>query len=377
MRPGFPTLLLGLGVLSVARLSAATPEWSISLEERLLGDGNVLRLSDSDVQRLEDDPAFQTDVQGVEALKLEHRATASMDLRLTQRKGVVGSLQRLAGGKPGQGRLRLSWEGKWTQVEESSAMGNHSQRLQLGWQPRTGWGVDVAWRHLENFDLRQFNDRDTGQEHGASFDSDGGTLTLKARGKDRCAWFRQPGLSLSAGTSTEYYNAWFTEYDMESTQLGAELGWRMPLGLDAGLGYTFVSADNVGFAGAQEGQVNLGADSESGDATHEEDQVSVDMGWSGAAALKGLSANAALLLRDRHYQSELGELLDPYHAGRHDRRWTFTLRGKVELGAGLSLSPLLEREWRKSTAAWGGVGRVKDYAILRWGLGLRWQLSSR
>jgi hypothetical protein len=191
MRPGFPTLLLGLGVLSVARLSAATPEWSISLEERLLGDGNVLRLSDSDVQRLEDDPAFQTDVQGVEALKLEHRATASMDLRLTQRKGVVGSLQSLAGGKPGQGRLRLSWEGKWTQVEESSAMGNHSQRLQLGWQPRTGWGVDVAWRHLENFDLRQFNDRDTGQEHGASFDSDGGTLTLKARGKDRCAWFRQ------------------------------------------------------------------------------------------------------------------------------------------------------------------------------------------
>lgn len=377
MRPGTSTLLLGLGALMATRLSAAMPDWSISLEERLLGDSNVLRLSDADALRLEQDPAFQTDVEGVEALKLEHRASASLDWRVTQRKGVLGAVQRLAGGKPGQGRLRLGWEGKWTQVESSSAMGNHSQRLQLGWQPRAGWGVDVAWRHLQNFDLRQFNDRDTGQDHGASFDSDNGTLTAKARGRDRGRWFRQPGISLRASRSTEYYNAWFTEYDMESTLWGAQLGWRMPAGLDAAVGYSWVRADNVGFTGAQGGQVNLGADSESGDATHQEDQFNVDLGWSGSGRLKAFSADASLLARDRFYQSGLGEVMDPYHAGRHDRRWTFTLHGRAELGAGWALVPVVEREWRYSTAAWAGIGRVKDYTVVRWGLGVRWQGSSR
>jgi len=260
---------LSLVSLLAAQAVAALPDWTLSLEERVLGDGNVLRLSDADEKRLEDDPSFQTDVEGPAALKFEHRASLGVDLRLTGRKGLPGRLQRAVGGKPGQGRLRLNWEGKWTQVEGSSAMGNHSQRVGLGWQPRTGWGMDAAWRHLENFDLRQFSDRDTDSEHGASFDSDQFTLTLKARGKDVGPWLRQPGLGLSGGLATEYYNPWFTEYDAESRQLGLEFTWRMPHGLDAGLAWSLVKSDNVGFAGSQPGQVNLGADSESGDATNE------------------------------------------------------------------------------------------------------------
>jgi hypothetical protein len=256
-------------------------------------------------------------------------------------------------------------------------MGNTSQRLALGWQPRAGWGAELSWRFLDNYDLRQFQDRDTGRERGASFDSDLYQLSLKVRLKDLGPWCRQPGISLTLGRATEFYNAWFTEYDARSSSMALGLSWRMPVGLNAGLGWQFSDTDNVGFTGSLPGgTVSLGADSESGDASQQEDQVSLDLGWGGKVLGLGAGLDGSLALRDRRYQSDLGELLDPFHYGRHDRRWQTSLRGRLDLDKRWSLLPFYEREWRASEAAWAGISRTKDYALNRVGLGLRWRLES-
>jgi hypothetical protein len=367
--------LLAIALPAMAAWHA--PDWTISLEERLVADDNILRLSDSDRSRLKRDPSFQPDVEGAGALRVDHRLGLALQWRLRSRQGPFAALQRWAGGRPGQGRLSLSWDGKWTQYEGSPANTYASHRLSGAWQPRPGWGTELNWRTLDNYYIRRFLDRDTGAERGATFDSDQIELVLKARGPDRGPWLRQPGLSLSAAWDRESYNPWFTEYDGEAWSLGLDLGWRMPAGLSAGLGWRFSDTHNVGYTGSQGvGTVNLGVDSEGGDGSHQEDQYSLSLGWSGRWGTRAAGLDAGLTLRDRWYQSRLGELQDPFHYGRHDRRILLSLRGRLALGASLTLIPVVEREWRNSEAAWGGISRVKDFEVLRAGLGLRWRLES-
>lgn len=367
-------LLLGAAAGAPAGLRPA--EWSLSVEERLLADDNVLRLSDPERNRLVDDPSFQPDVEGPAALRAEHRLAAGAVWRLRGRTGPLAALQRWTGGKPGAGRLTLDWDGKWTQVEGASALGTASHRLAAGWQPRPGWGAALSWRALDNYYLRTFTDRDTGRERGATFDSDQLEVQLKARAGDLGPWLRQPTLTLSLALDREAYNPWFTEYDSEGKALGLDLAWRLSAGLSAGLGWRFTATDNVGYAPGDGGIVDLANDSEGGDASHEEDEFSLSLGWSGKAGGRAAGLDASLGLRDRWYQSDLGELVDPFHYGRHDRRWGASLRGRLALGAGLTLVPVLERDWRVSEAAWGGIDRVKDFRVHRVGLGLRWRLAS-
>jgi hypothetical protein len=373
-------LSLLLTLLAVAAPALAAPlEWSVDWEERLLADDNGLKLSPRDVQRLEDDPAFQPDADGPGVTRLEHRLGVELAGRLRAKTGVMAALQKAAGGKAGQGRWALGWNGKWSSAFGLDGGANTSHRVGLSWRPRAGWSADLSWRFLDNFDLRTFTDRDTGRERGATFDSDLYSLALQARGGDLGGWFRQPTAKATASWGSEYYNRWFTEYDMESWSAGLDLSWRLPAGFSAGLGYEFSSADNVGFTGISAGEVNLGVDSESGDATHQEDQLSANLGWSGRlGGGKGPHAglDAGLTVRDRWYQTELGELLDPFHAGRHDQRRLFRLQGRLDLTDQLRLIPLLEYEWRDSEAAWDGIGAVKDFAARRAGLGLRWSLAS-
>lgn len=378
MRRACPLPIL-LTLLAAAGPALAAPlAWTVDWEERLLADDNGLKLSPRDSRRLEDDPAFQPDAEGPSVTRLEHRLGVELEGRLRGKRGPLATLQKAVGGKAGQGRWALGWDGKWSTAFDLEGGANTSQRAFLAWRPRAGWGAEASWRFLDNYDLRRFTDRDTGMERGASFDSDLYSLTLQARGRDLGPWLRQPTLKATGAWSSESYNRWFTEYDMESWSAGLDLSWRMPGGFGAGLGYEFSDADNVGFTGIPAGEVNLGADSESGDATHQEDQVSASLGWSGRlGGRKGPRAglDASLTLRDRWYQTELGELLDPYHAGRHDQRRLFRLQGRLDLTSRLRLIPLVEYEWRDSEASWGGIGAVKDFAARRAGLGLRWSLS--
>jgi len=371
------TTTAALGLLAWS-LGAGAVDWealapSASFEERLLADSNVLRLSDAESDRLEDDPRFQTDVEGVAAVKAEHRLGLGLQLPLTSRKGVAAWLQAATGSSPGRGRLELDYDGKWTSYEGSPANGYGSHRLTLGWRPRAGWGADLSWRKLDNFYLRQYRDRDTGGTWGCTMDAEELRLRLRARAADFAGWARRPELELTVAREDTDYNPWFTEYDTREWSVGLEGSLRLPADVDLDLGYAFAAVDNRGFAGlGSGGTVTVLEDDEGGDGSFEEDRWSLGLGWSPPGWSVDFSCGA--LLRNRWYSSDLGELVDPVHAGRHDVRVALDARAAWRLGDRWALIPIVEREWRRTGAAWGGLARLKDHEVWRVGAGLRWRL---
>jgi hypothetical protein len=358
---------------SASAASWPKPDWSLSLEERVFVDSNVLRLSDGDADRLERDPGFQTDVDGVAGIKAEHRVVAGAQLRLSSRSGLAAWLQRITGSPLGRGVATLTYEGKLTSYERSSAKGYGSHRLTAGWRPRWGWGADLSWRKLDNFYLRQYRDRDTGQITGCSLDAHELRLRLRARGADLASWAQRPELQLQLVREDSYYNAWFTEYDTREWSAALSFGLRLPRNLDLGLGYGWATVDNIGFEGLVAGEATtVLSNDESGDGSFEEDRWSLDLGW-GPDNLP-FSASLGLLLRERWYSSDLGEVLDPVHAGRRDRRYSTELRIVWPFAGNWALIPIIEREWRRSEGPWEGLSAAKDYKVWRTGCGLRWRL---
>lgn len=366
-------LALVAGTLTAAAATWTDLEGSVSFEERLIAESNVLRLSDPEVSRLENDPRFQTDVEGPAAVKAEHRLGLGLVFPLDAKTGAVAWLQRITGSRPGRGRLELDYDGKLTSYEGSPANGYGSHRLTLGWRPRVGWGADLSWRKLDNFYLRQFRDRDTGGTHGATMDAEELRLRLRARAKDFADWATRPEAELTLAREVTNYNAWFTEYDTRDWSLGVDLGLRLPQDVDLDLGYAFAAADNVGFDGLVGGEsVSVLQNDEGGDGSFEEDRWHLGLGW-GPPGLP-LDFGLGWLLRERWYSSDLGEMLDPVHSGRHDRRSSAELRATWRLGRQWALIPIVEREWRRVDGAWGGLAAVKDYTVWRAGLGVRWRM---
>ena len=373
MQRMLPALCLSL---LVSRLAAAGLDWSLDLEERVLADDNVLRLSDDEMDRLDADPAFQTDVEGAAALKFEHRVHAGLNYRLRSKEGLAAWLQKLTGSRPGRGRLEFDWYGKLVQYEATAANGYRTSQILAGWRPRAGWKFDVSYFFLDNFYLRQYRDRDTGATQGCTFDSNQYRVRARARARDFGSWIQRPGLELEWMWEESYYNEWFSEYDTESWSLGAAVSWRMPADVDASLEYRFTVNDNIGYDPDQVLPILPGEDDEGGDSSNEEDRYTLSLGYDLPLSWwqSELPLDLSFTLRDRWYQSELGELDDPIHYGRHDRRYLLSFSADYKLMEQLTLSPLLEREWRVTSAPYGSLGDLKDFSVLRWGLALRYRV---
>ena len=357
-------------------LPAAGPDWSLSLEERLVSDSHILRLSPSDLDRLNSSPSFQTDVGGAAAMRLEHRLSARLRQPL-KKNGLWARLQRFTGGRPGRGRLELAYYGKLAQYEHSSAKDYGSHRLTLGWRPRAGWGLDLSYRFLQNFYLRQYTDRDTGVVRGCGFDGNEFRLRARVRWPDPAPWLTRFGTEFLLLREDVYYNGWFTEYDTRAWSAGLYLSADLPAGLGCELGYRLAVTDNIGYrraAALQSGSALLDAD-EAGDAGHQEDRYSLSLGRRFRLAGRRLDLDLDLVLRDRYYSSDLGAIEDPYHYGRRDMRWLEVLRGSWRAAERLSLVPVIEREWRRSTAIYADLDRVKNYAAWRAGLGFHWRIK--
>jgi hypothetical protein len=341
----------------------------VSLEERLVGDSNVLRLSDQDRDRLDQDESFETDVDGDAALKLEQRLNTRLTWRYRPKTGFLAFVQKPFGTK--QSRIDLSAANKWSHFEGSPSKGYGSHRISLAWTPKPGWGLDVSTRLLDNFYLRRFTDRNTGQRHGCDFDALENSVSLRFRGDD-VAGLERPSLKMAWVRERSSYNAWFTEYDTDAWALDMQFSARLPQGFDGSLSYRYSSTNNIGYDAATfDGGFNL---DEGGDASHEEDGLKLNLGWRGDVSSYHLNVDLDLGFRDRWYGSNLGEIMDPVHYGRHDRRYFLGLRGQLTVRKGLTLIPLLEREWRVVEAAWTDIYEVKDFEVWRVGVGLKWQI---
>jgi hypothetical protein len=367
------------GALAIVIVSQASAEFvlpsdaevSLQLEERVVVDDNILRLSKAEAKLLETNSEFQTDVDGEAAARIEHRIGLGLRVPLKSKTGISALLQNMTGSRAGRGRIDFGYEGKLVQYEGSSSKGYSSHRLTAGWRPRAGWGADLSWRLLNNFYLRQYNDRDTGVVHGCSFDSNEYRLRFRARAADFSPWLRKPTFELSLLFEESFYNGWFTEYDSEMLAIRFKTSVRLPASYSLSFTYGFSVNDNIGFDDAAGSGTVVGND-EGGNSDNEENRLNLTVGWSNTLLAKPFTLDFSLTWRDRYYQSKLGQIADPFHYGRHDRRWLTVLRAGVKLSKRLKLSPFIEREWRISDAPYSRISYYKDYTVLRAGIGLRW-----
>lgn len=76
--------------------------------------------------------------------------------------------------------------------------------------------------------------------------------------------------------------------------------------------------------------------------------------------------------RHREYQSTLGEIEDPVHAGRSDDRFVLGLNKTWRVNRQFSVRPFVEREWRTVDGPWPRLPEYKDYGANRLGVALRY-----
>jgi len=348
-----------LGLLTMAALAHSRPAvtWGLDLEEKIGGDSNVMRLSPSELDRLDGDPSFQATAKGPADLRLDHRVLGDIRYALPDRK---------------MGRLQLNLDAKVVTYLDNTDNNYSTQRWGLDWQLKPGWGADVSWFGMSNFYLRDFTDGDTGEIHGAEFDSNEYRLRIRARGPN-LGPVRRPTATLITSFEEAFYNGWFTEYDTETVEIGVRLDGDLPQDLTASLQFYFADTDNVGYrAGANSSN---GEDSESGDGSHQENRLQAGLGWSGELMGHDLSLDVDFSWRHREYQSTLGEIEDPVHAGRHDDRYVLSLNKVWRIDEHLSVRPFAEREWRHTGGPWQRLPEFKDFASNRIGLAVRYTIQ--
>ena len=354
-----PSALLAAGILLAIAVSASaarrTFDWGLSVEEKLSGDSNILRLASPEVDRLDRDQAFQPTLDGAGDLRMDHRVLADLRANLPDRRW---------------GWLELGLDAKYVNFFANSFNNYSTQRLSLTWQQKPGWGADVSWFGINNFYLREFQDADTGELHGTDFDSNEYRIRLKARSED-FGPVQKPTLSLIYSFEQVFYNGWFTEYDTDTREVGLRLDVDLPRGLSADLQYYYATTDNVGYDSGRSGGASLIEDNDSGDGSHQENRFQTGVDWRGDLYGHDLQVGLAFSWRHREYQTQLGVLEDPVHAGRNDDRLLLSLNKIWRIEKRYSLRPFIEREWRRVGGPWERLPQYKNYAANRMGIALR------
>ncbi len=175
--------------------------------------------------------------------------------------------------------------------------------------------LSLKYFYLPSYYLRNYRDRDLNEYHAAQFDQSRPSASLR---------LRLPPYEIEAeyGREFTYYNTYFTEYDVEAYFWDFTGSYTALHDLTISLDYLFKVSENVGFNQPDEGElINPTEDTESGDASYEEDQFGLSLIYDLPLESNWIW-NVGLGLRRswRYYQSSQPFMQDPFHAGRKDRR---------------------------------------------------------
>jgi hypothetical protein len=344
-------MLLSALVLLVPLGAGSPTEVDVSLETELTYDSNVLRYSDADLD------AF------VVSFKEDRFASAE-----TYDDMIVVPRATLSVGRKGLGDVSLSWK-------ESVFWRNPVKRYRVLSADISGplvWGTDLevgAFR-LPRYHIRPIYDVDQGAYVSCNFAK---TRVWARLGRSA---FGGHDVSLGYRWEREDYTDEFYEYDNIMHTLSLQARLRLTRSIRPTIAYSFIYSP----ARAYDEPGEDADTSDETDGSYFEDQLRVGLRSNLAKpANRTLYGQTGITYRIRQYTTEKHPHVDPYHAGREDRRvlWEALVGWRWSRTVTVWASYEIERRWSKGTTETSDLGEEKEFTAHRPALGVRVSWSLR
>jgi hypothetical protein len=339
-------------VFLLLSLGAGSPtEVDLRFDTELMYDSNVLRYSDADLD------AF------VVNFKQGRFASAETydDLLVVPRITLTVSRKRL-------GELSLSWKESlfWSNPVKRYRVLYAEASAPLGWET----DLEVGAFRLPRYHIRPLYDVDEGAYASCNFAK---TRVWATLGRP------VPGghdLSLSYRWEREDYVDEFYEYDNIMHTLSLQARLRLTGSFRPAVAYSFVYSP----ARAYDEPGEDADTSDETDGSYFEDQLRL-CARSNLAKLAGrtLYGETGITYRIRHYTTEKHPHVDPYHAGRLDRRvlWEVLAGWRWSSRITVWASYEIEKRWSEGTTETSDLGEEKEFTAHRPALGVRLSWSVR
>ncbi|MCB1059611.1 MAG: hypothetical protein KDB65_05235 [Calditrichaeota bacterium] len=357
-------ILLIFGQTEAARRRTHLPalDWGLRVGVNTIYNDNVLRLSGPDQDAFRRyDPTFRTPIETVDDGETEFSIHPSVQWRAPQTT-MISAVYRFKDVR----RVKNDFSNYQT----------HSLTASL--RPRVRgykWQAQVSAFTIPSFYLRVYRDRDYGTYEDARFRNWEYNGEFSVRPHD-ALW-----LSLQGGWGSYYYNAKFTEYDTEYSEVGLEARYATPWRPTLTARYTRRVSTNVGrdqsinYVPSYDNSQIL-EDNEYGDGDNNEDEFRLAI-RSPLKFIKPITLDGSLStrLRRRIFTTDRSILDDPFHRGRLDNRWEITPSLSWDALSSLEVSTYFTYEQRDSKSDVPGVSQVKNFVRREVGLGLTYKIN--
>jgi hypothetical protein len=337
--------------LLVPLAAGSSTEADLRLDTELMYDSNVFRYSDADLD------AF------VVNFKEDRFASAeTYDDLIVVPRATISVTRR------GLGNVSLSWK-------ESLFWSNPVKRYRVLSAEAAGplvWDADLeigAFR-LPRYHIRPIYDVDGGEYVSCNFAKTRLWATLER------PVFGGHSLSLGYRWEREDYVDEFYEYDNIMHTLNLQARLRLARSVRPTIAYSFVYSP----ARAYDEPGEDADTSDDTDGSYFEDQLRLGLRSNLARpANRTLYGQAGITYRVRHYTTEKHAHIDPYHAGRLDKRalWEVLLGWRWSRTVTVWASYEIERRWSEGSTETADLGEEKDFTAHRPALGVRVSWSLR
>ncbi|MDK9700465.1 MAG: hypothetical protein OEM52_10010 [bacterium] len=320
-------------------------------------DNNILKYSDYDVERFDNSTEPNpTPVSSLSDWRNQFALKASRSKKWFLNKQTT-----------------LSATLRWNIWANSSVLNSNAYWMQ--WEQEIIDPVDfkVAYSLWKRTPLRSYTDRDTREWHLAQFDQNEYTFRLEVDNP----WLQSVTVKPYYQIRNQYYNEYFTEFDMTGHTSGFDFAYRLFKGSTITAGYEFTSMDNTGRDQSIGSSVALpvSEDSEYGNASYQEDELRFDVSSKFVLPKLGdMRWGLDYTYRNRQYITDNSVSDDPFHAGRSHKFH----RVGVEIGGdpihSTSVTIRVENESRRSDSPNPNVPKYKDYDATRIAINLAYRI---
>lgn len=260
---------------------------------------------------------------------------------------------------------------KWNAFSNSSIF-NHGT-LWFKFQQEVNKQVDFRFEYsfMNDVALRNYTDRDTKEWQTAKFDHTEYRIQFPIQVTKPFSF--TPFIHFRSN----YYNSYFTEFDGRGDSKGFDLMYQLIKKLKLQGGYKLTTMKNIGNSQAT-GSVVLdpvSADSEYGDSSYEEDDISISTEYSFEHSKLGtILFKADFRLRHRVYTTKLSITDAPFHRGREHDLQAFGFELETEPLQFTSVSGRIEWEDRVTTSPNLNVSKYKNYKATRFSLTMSYRI---